>query len=246
MNSPSSAGRVGSGFRENQGPPAGKSQSPHGIQEKPYRLSFSMAFVLYAPESRKASMSCSPEPTDLMYEEKSLKKAKRGGGDKLPPGRRGFSWFRRGAGISPQLLSPSLLDKGTPGIFFLTPLSLSRIFPLTPKRILIQRFEVCTAVFLIGGRRPAGRRIKYSTEEEGDEMLPRTTSWLRVALLATALVVLTAIAAQAGTAVHFYGHVAFRIETPSGGVFLFDPGSPPPPTRRRTPSPSWARWTTSS
>jgi len=54
-------------------------------------------------------------------------------------------------------------------------------------------------------------------------MLPRTVSWLRVALLATVLLVLTAIAAQAATKIHFYGHVAFRIETPSGGVFLFDP-----------------------
>lgn len=54
-------------------------------------------------------------------------------------------------------------------------------------------------------------------------MLQRTTSWLRAALLATALVSLTAIAAQAGTTVHFYGHSAFRIETPSGGVILIDP-----------------------
>jgi L-ascorbate metabolism protein UlaG (beta-lactamase superfamily) len=54
-------------------------------------------------------------------------------------------------------------------------------------------------------------------------MLPRTASWLRVALLATALVALTAIAAQAATKVYFYGHVAFRIETPSGGVILIDP-----------------------
>jgi L-ascorbate metabolism protein UlaG (beta-lactamase superfamily) len=55
----------------------------------------------------------------------------------------------------------------------------------------------------------------------------------RAALLATALVALTAIAAQAGTTIHFYGHVAFRIETPSGGVFLFDPwlGSPTNPEK---------------
>jgi len=54
-------------------------------------------------------------------------------------------------------------------------------------------------------------------------MLQRTTFWLRAALLATALVALTAIAAQAETKMHFYGHVAFRVETPSGGVILIDP-----------------------
>jgi len=54
-------------------------------------------------------------------------------------------------------------------------------------------------------------------------MLLRTTSWLRVVLLAITLLALTAIAAQAGTKVHYYGHVAFRIETPSGGVILIDP-----------------------
>lgn len=54
-------------------------------------------------------------------------------------------------------------------------------------------------------------------------MRPRTTSLFRAALLATALVALTAIAAQAGTTVHWYGQSAFRIETPSGGVILIDP-----------------------
>ncbi len=54
-------------------------------------------------------------------------------------------------------------------------------------------------------------------------MLQRTASWLRVALLAAALLAVTAIAAQAGTTVHFYGQSAFRIETPSGGVILIDP-----------------------
>jgi L-ascorbate metabolism protein UlaG (beta-lactamase superfamily) len=46
---------------------------------------------------------------------------------------------------------------------------------------------------------------------------------LLAALLATALVALTAIAAQADTKVHWYGQSAFRIETPSGGVILIDP-----------------------
>ncbi|MCX5913830.1 MAG: metal-dependent hydrolase [Deltaproteobacteria bacterium] len=54
-------------------------------------------------------------------------------------------------------------------------------------------------------------------------MRPRTTSLFRAALLATALVALTAIAAQAATKVHWYGQSAFRIETPSGGVILIDP-----------------------
>ncbi len=54
-------------------------------------------------------------------------------------------------------------------------------------------------------------------------MLPRTTFWVRAALLAAVLVTLTAIAAQAATKVHYYGHVSFRIETPSGGVILIDP-----------------------
>ena len=30
-------------------------------------------------------------------------------------------------------------------------------------------------------------------------------------------------AAQAATKIHFYGHSAFRVETPSGGVILIDP-----------------------
>jgi L-ascorbate metabolism protein UlaG (beta-lactamase superfamily) len=54
-------------------------------------------------------------------------------------------------------------------------------------------------------------------------MRPRTTFLFQAALLATALVALTAIAAQAATNVHFYGQSAFRIETPSGGVILIDP-----------------------
>ena len=54
-------------------------------------------------------------------------------------------------------------------------------------------------------------------------MLARTRFWLRAALLATILVTLTAVAAQAGAKVHFYGQSAFRIETPSGGVILIDP-----------------------
>jgi L-ascorbate metabolism protein UlaG (beta-lactamase superfamily) len=54
-------------------------------------------------------------------------------------------------------------------------------------------------------------------------MRPRITALFRAALLATALVTLTAIAAQAATKVHWYGQSAFRIETPSAGVILIDP-----------------------
>ncbi len=54
-------------------------------------------------------------------------------------------------------------------------------------------------------------------------MHPRTISLFRAALLAMALVALTAIVAQAATEVHWYGQSAFRIETPSGGVILIDP-----------------------
>jgi len=46
---------------------------------------------------------------------------------------------------------------------------------------------------------------------------------LRTALLALAMLAVTATAAQAETKVQFYGHSAFRIETPSGGVILIDP-----------------------
>lgn len=46
---------------------------------------------------------------------------------------------------------------------------------------------------------------------------------LRTALLALAMLALTATAAQAETKIHWYGHSAFRIETPSGGVILIDP-----------------------
>lgn len=46
---------------------------------------------------------------------------------------------------------------------------------------------------------------------------------LRTALLALAMFALTATIAQAATKIHWYGHSAVRIETPSGGVILFDP-----------------------
>ncbi len=46
---------------------------------------------------------------------------------------------------------------------------------------------------------------------------------LRTALLALAMLAVTATAAQAETKIHWYGHSAFRIETPSGGVILIDP-----------------------
>ena len=51
----------------------------------------------------------------------------------------------------------------------------------------------------------------------------RQVSTLRIALLALATLVLTATAAHAETKVHWYGHAAFKIETPSGGVILIDP-----------------------
>ena len=54
-------------------------------------------------------------------------------------------------------------------------------------------------------------------------MRPQTTFLFRAALLATALVALTVVAAEAATKIHFYGHSAFRVETPSGGVILIDP-----------------------
>lgn len=43
------------------------------------------------------------------------------------------------------------------------------------------------------------------------------------ALLALVMLAMTATAAQAATKVHWYGHSAYRIETPSGGVILVDP-----------------------
>lgn len=46
---------------------------------------------------------------------------------------------------------------------------------------------------------------------------------IRNALLALAVLAITATAAQAETKVHWYGHSAFKIETPSGGVILIDP-----------------------
>ncbi|HSR14019.1 MAG TPA: MBL fold metallo-hydrolase, partial [Thermodesulfobacteriota bacterium] len=44
---------------------------------------------------------------------------------------------------------------------------------------------------------------------------------------------LTAAGALAETTVHFYGHSAFRIQTPSGGVLLIDPwlGNPANPDK---------------
>src|SRR5487761_2625285 len=46
---------------------------------------------------------------------------------------------------------------------------------------------------------------------------------LRSALLALAMLAMTATVAQAATKIHWYGQSAFRIETPSGGVILIDP-----------------------
>lgn len=46
---------------------------------------------------------------------------------------------------------------------------------------------------------------------------------IRKALLALAMLALTATAAQADTKIHWYGQAAFKIETPSGGVILIDP-----------------------
>lgn len=54
-------------------------------------------------------------------------------------------------------------------------------------------------------------------------MSHRTTFWLRTVLLAATLTTVMATAAQADTKIHWYGHSAFRIETPSGGVILIDP-----------------------
>jgi L-ascorbate metabolism protein UlaG (beta-lactamase superfamily) len=54
-------------------------------------------------------------------------------------------------------------------------------------------------------------------------MLQRSKALLRAVLLAAAVVGLTALAAQAATKVHWYGHSAFMIETSSGGVILIDP-----------------------
>ena len=51
----------------------------------------------------------------------------------------------------------------------------------------------------------------------------RHINTLRIVLLAFATLVLTATAAHAATKVHWYGHAAFKIETPSGGVILIDP-----------------------
>ena len=46
---------------------------------------------------------------------------------------------------------------------------------------------------------------------------------LRIAILALAMLALTAGFAQAATKIHWYGQAAFKIETPSGGVILIDP-----------------------
>jgi L-ascorbate metabolism protein UlaG (beta-lactamase superfamily) len=46
---------------------------------------------------------------------------------------------------------------------------------------------------------------------------------MRTVLLAMVLTAMSAIGAQADTKLHRYGHSAFKIETPSGGVILIDP-----------------------
>jgi L-ascorbate metabolism protein UlaG (beta-lactamase superfamily) len=54
-------------------------------------------------------------------------------------------------------------------------------------------------------------------------MLRLTTSTLRAAGLALSMFAVTFSMAQAATTIHWYGHSAFKIETPSGGVILIDP-----------------------
>ena len=66
----------------------------------------------------------------------------------------------------------------------------------------------------------------------------RIRPWMRTALLVLTLMALTAITAQAGTTVHFYGHVAFRVETPSGGVILIDPWLKSPTNPDKDPIPT--------
>jgi hypothetical protein len=44
---------------------------------------------------------------------------------------------------------------------------------------------------------------------------------LRTVLLALAMLAATSTVAQAATKIHLYGQTAFRIETPSGGVFCY-------------------------
>ena len=46
---------------------------------------------------------------------------------------------------------------------------------------------------------------------------------LRTALLALAMLAMTATVAQAATKIHWYGQAAWKIDTPSGGVILIDP-----------------------
>jgi len=78
-------------------------------------------------------------------------------------------------------------------------------------------------------------------------MLPRTTSWLRVALLATGPGGPEAIGRAGG-----HRGPLLRHGWPSGSKrdavrrrFLFDPAHAPT-NPEKDPSPSWARWTTSS
>jgi L-ascorbate metabolism protein UlaG (beta-lactamase superfamily) len=55
------------------------------------------------------------------------------------------------------------------------------------------------------------------------EMLQRLQTALTAVLLAGALLCAGALAAQAKTELHWYGHSAWKIVTPSGGVILIDP-----------------------
>lgn len=112
---------------------------------------------------------------------------------------------------------------GKPYFFLLISNPLLGTFALPKSEFFYSDLKYGTAAFFCGaGNRPSAG-IRSSTEREGDEMVKRTTPLLSAVLLSTALMALTAIAAQAETKLHFYGHVAFRVETPSGGVILIDP-----------------------
>jgi len=67
-------------FKKNQGPPAAKKRvSRKETRKTPYRLSFSMGFVQYDPEKPEGIDELLARADRLMYEEKTLKKAKEKG-----------------------------------------------------------------------------------------------------------------------------------------------------------------------
>jgi L-ascorbate metabolism protein UlaG (beta-lactamase superfamily) len=86
----------------------------------------------------------------------------------------------------------------------------------------LQRSGILTALQKSVAPRQSAAAAARQNHREGAHCMQHSIK-MRAALVALAMLALAATAAQAETKIHYYGHSAVRIETPSGGVILFDP-----------------------